>query len=192
MEEIYIPIFTYKDTKEKYKRNANFISELRWFENLKNTDLKYDVIEIERIGYKYVTIRHYDMYMLNACPFLTKRKIQIRICFFYNLPYKYQDYGEYVNIDLNKLQLNKPYHITRIEKKMALTPKYQDEVDFFAVINLKPTFIPTMEINNCCACFEDKQLANENGYFKCSHNDCICHKCFDSLTNKICPLCRSS
>jgi len=183
MDEVFIPIFIYQDAKEKYKYNGNFQKELREYENLMKADLKNDVIEIERIGSKYVTIRHYDTYMLNLCPFVSKRKIQIQRCHLYLNNY---------NCDIKKLQLEKPYSISRIVPKKPLISFDTNVVDYFAVINLKPTSIPTLVINNCSVCFEDNQLAVENGYFKCSHKDCICNNCFDCLPRKICPLCRSN
>lgn len=188
MDEIYIPLFIYKEAKEKYKYNANFIYKLKRNKTLMEEDLKNNVIEIERIGSKYITIRHYDRYMFNICPSMGKSKIQIKKGYFYN---KYAKLGEDINIDVEKLKLNKPYSISRIETKVPLTKKYDDERNIFAVINLKPIFNPTAIISNCSVCFEDNQFADEKGYFKCSHKECICHNCFDLLPNKICPLCRS-
>jgi len=53
---------------------------------------------------------------------------------------------------------------------------------------IKKTYV---ELNGeCCVCFESGKLGCENGFFKCGHIE-ICDGCYNRLSAKKCPICRS-
>lgn len=184
-KDIRLPVFIYDDAKKHYKREHNLKYEMKYFENLLqggSDALKYERIELIGIGSKYIHLKIFDKYLQDMCRFSTKKSIGIRKCFLYD--------NGYSNARIiREIKINNPYEIKRIEKVNN---------DYYAVINVKdepqfyPQFYPQSIIDNCCACMEEKQMANEEGYFKCSHKDCICNKCYTSLHQKICPICRSS
>ena len=179
-QEIHLPVFIYEEAKKKYKREHNLKYEMKYFSNLLEGGsdvLKYERIQFVRIGNKYIHLKIYDEYIQNACHFSTKKLIKMPRCYLYN------HIGNYCfNIIL--LEQGKAYKIKSIEKR---------DNDYYTVINLKdePVLKQQVLIDICNICMEEKQSANQEGYYKCSHKDCICNNCYNQLKKKICPLCRS-
>jgi len=190
-KDIRLPVFIYEEAYYKYKREHNLKYEMEYFKNLLqggSDALKYERIEFIGIGSKYIHLKIFDKYLQDMCMFSTKKLIKIPRCYLYNHKLNFE-----YNIKL--LEKGKTYKIVRIEKQeVDVLTVDKNAYDYYAVIKLKdePVNYPQSIIDNCCACMEEKQMANEEGYFKCSHKDCICNNCYTSLHQKICPICRSN
>ena len=165
-----VPImYDYQIERRKRKRDADWDRlQMNMLIHRSKQSCNTYYIKIRSIGSKWITA------VLIAVHFGTEKLIKLPL---------HQIYS-YHNELLNNLKELKG------EELKVKEIKYNHKF-YYAEIDLKNEKPNLIDLHYCDICYEDHKQANENGYFNCIHKT-FCNECYNQLTQKICPICRST